>query len=76
MSDEQKKNDTNINDKISKVINETIRPMLQRDGGDFEITEIKDKQVYGQLRGACMGCIAANQTLKLMIEKTQVVPLL
>jgi len=56
--------------KIEYVINTYIRPLLQRDGGDFEIVDIKNNLVYGQLKGACAACIGANQTLKLMVEKT------
>ena len=44
--------------------------MLQRDGGDLEIVDIKDNLVYCRLAGACEGCAGAGQTLKLMIEKT------
>ncbi len=56
--------------KIEKTISEYIRPMLQRDGGDLEIVDIKDTLVYCHLRGACVGCAGAAQTLKVMVEKT------
>ncbi|MBN2383051.1 iron-sulfur cluster assembly scaffold protein [bacterium] len=56
--------------KIEEVIDQYIRPLLQKDGGDFVIVDIKDNLVYGQLRGACAACVGANQTLKMMVEKT------
>jgi NifU-like protein len=56
--------------KVEKVLDEYIRPMLQHDGGDVEIVDIKDHLVYCSLRGACAGCAGATQTLKLMVEKT------
>jgi NifU-like protein len=56
--------------KIEKAVEEYIRPMLMRDGGDVEIVDIKDSLIYCRLRGACAGCAAASQTLKLMVEKT------
>src|SRR5208283_2025081 len=42
--------------KIDKVIDDYVRPMLQRDGGDLEIVDIKDTAVYCRLAGACAGC--------------------
>lgn len=56
--------------KVEKAIDEYVRPMLQQDGGDVEIVDIKDNLVYCRLAGACEGCAGASQTLKLMIEKT------
>ena len=56
--------------KIEVAMAEYIRPMLQRDGGDVEIVDIKDSLVYCRLKGACAGCPGAAQTLKLMVEKT------
>jgi NifU-like protein len=56
--------------KVEKTIDEYVRPMLQQDGGDIEIVDIKDTLVYCQLGGRCDGCANANQTLKMMIERT------
>jgi len=56
--------------KVERVMDEYVRPMLQRDGGDVEIVDIKDRLVYCRLVGACHGCAGASMTLKLMIEKT------
>lgn len=58
------------NKKIEYVIDQYIRPMLKRDGGDFEIIDIKDDLIYGQLKGACTGCAGASQTLKMVVERT------
>ena len=56
--------------KVEKIIKESIRPMIQRDGGDVELIDIKDFTVYVELKGACAGCAGAGQTLKYLIEKT------
>ena len=56
--------------KIEKAMDEYVRPMLRKDGGDVQIVDIKDAAVYCQLIGACAGCCAAGQTLKMMIERT------
>ena len=56
--------------KVDKVMEETVRPMLQSDGGDVEVLDIKDNLIYCRLQGACAGCGHADQTLKMMVERT------
>jgi NifU-like protein len=56
--------------KIEKTIDQYVRPLLQRDGGDVELVDIKDNLVYCSLSGACQGCASANQTLQLLVEQT------
>ncbi len=55
--------------RIEQTIDEDIRPMLEKDGGDLEIIDIKDRVVYARLVGACATCPAADVTMKLMIER-------
>ncbi len=52
---------------IKKVL-EKIRPYLQRDGGDVQFVKYEDGYVYVRMYGACMGCMAINDTLELGIE--------
>jgi len=59
-----------LSKQIEKVINEYIRPMLQKDGGDLEIVDIKDETIYCRLVGACATCVASEKTLKLLVENT------
>lgn len=54
--------------RIEQVIDEQVRPALQRDGGDLEIVDIKDRVVYCRLKGACANCFAADTTIKLLVE--------
>jgi NifU-like protein len=56
--------------KVEKTIEEYVRPMLQQDGGDLEIVDIKDTLIYCRLAGACAGCAGAAQTLRMMVEGT------
>ncbi|MFH1755517.1 MAG: iron-sulfur cluster assembly scaffold protein [Candidatus Latescibacterota bacterium] len=56
--------------KIEKAMDDYIRPMLQKDGGDLEIIDIKDHLIYVQLQGACVDCVGAGQTLRMLVEKT------
>jgi NifU-like protein len=55
---------------VEKTVDEAIRPLLQADGGDIEIVDIKDKLIYVRLEGACDGCPGATSTLKRMVEQT------
>ena len=47
---------------------EQMRAMLQADGGDLEVVEIKGKNVKLKLKGACGCCPHATMTLKQGIE--------
>lgn len=56
--------------KIDKVVDEYVRPLLQRDGGDVEVVDVKDTLVYCRLTGNCKGCQCAGQTLRMLVEQT------
>ena len=56
--------------KVEKILNEHVRPLLRKDGGDLELVDIKDTMVYLELRGACVHCAGAGQTLKNLVERT------
>ena len=63
-------------EKVKAVI-EKIRPQLQMDGGDVQLVEISDDGVVKvALKGHCIGCAHAQQTLKFGIERAlkQIVP--
>ena len=49
--------------KIEETI-EAIRPMLQRDHGDIEIVEVDGRNIYVNLKGACVGCMMEAATLE------------
>ena len=58
-----------FNDKVAEVI-DSIRPMLQNDGGDIELVGIdEDNTVRVRLQGACKGCPGAAMTLKMGVER-------
>ncbi len=46
-----------------------IRPVLQTDGGDVELVDVKDGVVSLRLTGACKGCPMATMTLRNGIER-------
>lgn len=58
-----------MEEKIIQAIN-TIRPVLQRDGGDIEFVELtEDLTVRVRLQGHCAGCPGAQMTLKSIVER-------
>jgi Fe-S cluster biogenesis protein NfuA len=62
-------NTEDFDQKVSNVL-DTIRPLLQRDGGDLELVSIEDdKTVKVRLQGACRGCPGAQMTLKMGVER-------
>ncbi|HDS59809.1 MAG TPA: NifU family protein [Thermoplasmatales archaeon] len=59
-----------MREEVKKVI-ESIRPALQRDGGDVELVEVEEEGgvVKVRLTGACRGCPMSQMTLKMGIEQ-------
>ncbi len=53
---------------IEQVLDQ-IRPMLIMDGGNIELVDVKDGDVYVHLVGACGMCPASTMTMKLGVEK-------
>ena len=53
-----------IEEKIVKILEQKIRPAVDRDGGDIKFKEFKDGIVKVQLQGSCSGCPSSTMTLK------------
>jgi Fe-S cluster biogenesis protein NfuA len=54
-----------------EVALQSIRPYLQKDGGDVEFVELtEDKIVKVRLLGACVDCDMSAMTLKAGIEES------
>lgn len=54
--------------KIQEVLENEIRPMLQKDGGDIELIDLDGNRVLVALRGMCTSCPSSEFTLKIGIE--------
>ena len=52
---------------VKKTI-EKVRPYIQGDGGDVEFVKLEDDIVYVRVHGACVGCMALDDTLKDGVE--------
>jgi Fe-S cluster biogenesis protein NfuA len=58
-----------LRDRVETTLS-TVRPLLQRDGGDVELVDVNDDGVVSvRLVGACQGCPGAAMTLKMGIER-------
>jgi Fe-S cluster biogenesis protein NfuA len=59
-----------MRDKVEATI-DVIRPALQADGGDIILHAVHEDTglVEVELIGACVGCPAAGQTLKVGVER-------
>ena len=44
---------------VERILDRTVRPGLQADGGDLEVLSVKDKEVRIVYQGACGGCPSA-----------------
>lgn len=49
---------------------DSIRPFLQKDGGDIELIEVQEHKVVVRLIGNCNGCPMSFSTMKLGVENT------
>ena len=56
--------------KVNNLIETHISPELVKDGGDIELVDIKDKDIYVKLKGMCSGCKNSTMTLKVFVEST------
>jgi len=57
-----------MRERVEAVLDK-IRPALQADGGGIELVDIVDGVVKVKLQGACQGCMGAQMTLKMGVEK-------
>lgn len=54
--------------KIEEILDRTIRPGLQGDGGDIEVVKFEDKKVYVSYQGACGTCPSSTTGTLMAIE--------
>ena len=49
---------------VEKLLDEQIRPALAAHGGNVELLDIDNNNVYVKLTGGCQGCSSSSATLK------------
>lgn len=61
-------NDSEVVQKIKRILNTEIRPAVAMDGGDIEFAKYEDNVLYVHMKGSCSGCPSSTMTLKQGIE--------
>ena len=58
-------------DLVTKVLNalESVRPFLNKDGGDIELQNIENNIVTVRLLGTCVQCPMSLSTMKFGVEQ-------
>jgi Fe-S cluster biogenesis protein NfuA len=56
-------------DRIEKAL-DSVRPYLNKDGGDVKVVEVKNGIVTIEFQGNCSSCSMSNMTLKAGIEES------
>lgn len=53
---------------IEEILDRTIRPGLQGDGGDIEVVEVQENKIFVNYQGACGTCPSATSGTLMAIE--------
>ena len=64
----QKIKKSNFHMEVENIINTSIKPSIQMDGGDIELVSCENGIIKVFLKGACSGCPSSQMTLKSGIE--------
>ncbi len=70
-TDEKKMRRANLTpdlQKIEEILDRTVRPGLQGDGGDVEVVKFEDNKLYVFYQGACGTCPSATSGTLMAIE--------
>ncbi len=59
---------SDYDEEITRLLEEFVRPAVERDGGAIDFKSYKDGKVTVIMKGACSGCPSSTQTLKDGIE--------
>jgi Fe-S cluster biogenesis protein NfuA len=60
-----------MRERIEKVLDEEVRPMLAMHGGSVELVDVTEEGVVKvRLTGGCAGCPGAQMTLTGVIEQS------
>ncbi len=54
--------------KIDEVLTQTVRPFMQRDGGDLKVISLENNVLTIAYQGACGGCPHAKMGTLMAIE--------
>lgn len=55
--------------KVEKLFDEQVRPALAAHGGNIEIIDIDNNQLFVKMTGGCQGCASSTATLTEGVER-------
>ena len=58
-----------LEQRVITIIDELVRPYIERDGGKITFHSIEGATVFVELSGACSTCSASSITLKAGVER-------
>lgn len=61
--------DEALHERVTMIMDEKIRPLIERDGGKITLCRIENGVVFVRLSGACSTCVTADMTLKVGVER-------
>ncbi len=53
---------------VEEILEQEIKPVLKKDGGNIELVDLDKDTIYVKLRGACANCMTSQVTIKNFIE--------
>ncbi|MBI4056443.1 MAG: NifU family protein [Elusimicrobia bacterium] len=59
-----------LKNKVQEIFDTQINPAVAGHGGNIELLDVKDNNIYIKMGGGCQGCGQANATLRQGIEAT------
>lgn len=58
-----------LEEKIQKIIDETVNVQLQLHGGSAELTCFEDGIAWVKFHGACAQCASSSETLEMVVKE-------
>jgi len=55
--------------RVTRILAQEVKPILQMDGGDIEVIDINDGVVRVRLHGACGGCPTTVMAVIMSVEQ-------
>jgi len=55
--------------RVTRILAQEVKPILQMDGGDIEVIDINDGVVRVRLHGACGGCPTTIMAVIMSVEQ-------
>ena len=58
-----------IADKVQSVLDQQVNPGIASHGGQINLVDVKDTEIYMEMTGGCQGCAMSRMTLRQGVER-------